>query len=89
MCGVGLDWAVIERLIADCRLRAPPVFAASELAMQRNHVIAVIIIILFVLLALVSFGIYRLVHNARGEMSVESGTSTGSSASTGRRIVDD
>ncbi|KAH7312365.1 hypothetical protein B0I35DRAFT_480826 [Stachybotrys elegans] len=37
---------------------------------QRNHVIAIIIIVLFVVLALVSFGIWRLVHVARRNLSV-------------------
>jgi thiol:disulfide interchange protein len=49
--------------------------------MQRNHVIAVIIIVLFILLALVSFGIWRLVHNVRRSMSVGSGSGSSSSSS--------
>jgi hypothetical protein len=40
--------------------------------MQENDVIAIIIIILFLVLALIAFGIYRLVTIARG------GSSTGS-----------
>jgi thiol:disulfide interchange protein len=49
---------------------------------QRNHTIAIIIIVLFVVLALVSFGIWRLVHVARRNLSVASGSSDSS------RIVD-
>jgi hypothetical protein len=44
--------------------------------MQENDVIAIIIIILFVLLAIIAFGIYYLVKRARG------GSSTGSSGQT-------
>ncbi|KAH8729567.1 hypothetical protein BGZ61DRAFT_529754 [Ilyonectria robusta] len=54
--------------------------------MKKNDVIAVIIIILFVLLAAVSFGIWKLVSVAKKSMSVTSGTSS-SSGSTGD-IVD-
>lgn len=53
---------------------------------QTNYVIAIIIIVLFAILALVSFGIWKLVHAARRDLSVSS-RSSGSSASTG--IVDD
>ncbi|KEY66830.1 hypothetical protein S7711_05185 [Stachybotrys chartarum IBT 7711] len=52
---------------------------------QRNHTIAIIIIVLFVVLALVSFGIWRLVHVARRNLSVASGSSSSSS----RDIADD
>lgn len=52
--------------------------------MKQNDVIAVIIIVLFILLALISFGIYRLVTLARRSMSVTS--SSGSSSS--QEIVD-
>ena len=38
--------------------------------MKKNDVIAVIIIILFLVLALIAFGIYRLVHIARTRGSV-------------------
>jgi len=47
---------------------------------QRNHVIAIIIIVLFAILALVSFGIWKLVHTARRDLSVTS-ASSGSSGS--------
>jgi thiol:disulfide interchange protein len=52
---------------------------------QENDTIAIIIIVLFVLLALVAFGIWRLVHVARHHMSVTSGSS---SSSNSREIVD-
>ncbi|TFB07015.1 hypothetical protein CCMA1212_000757 [Trichoderma ghanense] len=39
---------------------------------QRNHVIAINIIVLFVVLAAISFGIYKLVHGARRELTVTS-----------------
>lgn len=46
---------------------------------KENDTIAIIIIVLFVLLALIGFGIYRLVSIARRDMSTSSGsTSTGS-----------
>jgi thiol:disulfide interchange protein len=48
---------------------------------QENDVIAIIIIILFFVLALIAFGIYRLVHQARGTSSSGSGSS--------RSLVDD
>ncbi|CRK44314.1 hypothetical protein BN1723_001000, partial [Verticillium longisporum] len=44
-----------------------------------NDTIAIIVIVLFVVLALVAFGIYRLVHQARRSMSVTSGSSGSSS----------
>ena len=44
--------------------------------MKKNDVIAVIIIILFLVLALIAFGIYRLVHIVRTQGSVTT-TSTG------------
>ena len=47
--------------------------------MKRNDVIAIIIIILFLVLALVSFGIYRLVHMARNQGTVTSSSSGSSS----------
>ncbi|KAF7553831.1 hypothetical protein G7Z17_g3347 [Cylindrodendrum hubeiense] len=53
--------------------------------MKKNDVIAIIIIILFILLAGVSFGIWKLVSVAKKSMSVTSGSSS-SSGSTG--IVD-
>ncbi|KAL7938451.1 hypothetical protein V8C35DRAFT_328538 [Trichoderma chlorosporum] len=37
---------------------------------QRNYVIAIIIIVLFVVLAAISFGIYKLVHGARRELTI-------------------
>ncbi|CAM1502294.1 Fc.00g042780.m01.CDS01 [Cosmosporella sp. VM-42] len=54
--------------------------------MKKNDVIAIIIIILFILLAAVSFGIWKLVAVAKGHMSVTSGSS---SSGTSRDIVDD
>ncbi|KAI1656342.1 hypothetical protein F4813DRAFT_390711 [Daldinia decipiens] len=47
--------------------------------MKENDVIAIIIILLFIVLALIAFGIYRLVHMARaqGTVSEESGTGSG------------
>jgi hypothetical protein len=49
--------------------------------MKENDVVAVIIIILFIILALIAYGIYRLVQQARGESSTTiSGSSTGSSS---------
>jgi flagellar basal body-associated protein FliL len=45
---------------------------------QENNAIAIIIIILFVVIVLVAWGIYRLVHAARG---TSSSSSTGSSDS--------
>ncbi|KAM4062993.1 hypothetical protein HRG_010444 [Hirsutella rhossiliensis] len=54
---------------------------------QRNHVIAIIIIVLFVILALVSFGIWKLVHTARKDLSVTTASSGSSSSSQG--LVDD
>jgi thiol:disulfide interchange protein len=50
---------------------------------QENDVIAIIIIILFFVLALIAFGIYRLVHEVRG------GSSSGSGSSGSRSLVDD
>ena len=47
--------------------------------MKENDVIAVIIIILFIVLALIAFGIYRLVHMARTRGSVTT-SSTGSTS---------
>jgi hypothetical protein len=44
--------------------------------MQENDVIAIIIVLLFVVLAIIAFGIYRLVTIARG-----GGSSSGSSGS--------
>ncbi|KAI2468177.1 hypothetical protein F4781DRAFT_432595 [Annulohypoxylon bovei var. microspora] len=43
---------------------------------KENDVIAIIIIVLFIVLALIAFGIYRLVHMARtqGTISEESGS---------------
>jgi len=48
---------------------------------QENIVIAIIIIVLFVVIALISFGIYRLIHAARGAPS--------SSSSGSNSLVDD
>jgi hypothetical protein len=44
---------------------------------QENVVIAIIIIVLFIVLALIAWGIYRLVHAARPGSS-SSGSRTGS-----------
>lgn len=49
--------------------------------MKENDVIAIIIIILFIVLALIAFGIYRLVHMARNQGSITTTSSTGSSES--------
>ncbi|SPO04945.1 uncharacterized protein DNG_07630 [Cephalotrichum gorgonifer] len=49
---------------------------------KQNDVIAIIVIILFILLAGISFGIYRLVHTARHHASVTS-TAESSSSSSG------
>ncbi|KAH0492583.1 hypothetical protein TgHK011_007531 [Trichoderma gracile] len=48
---------------------------------RRNHVIAIIIIVLFVVLAAISFGIYKLVHGARRELTVTSASSSSNSHS--------
>ncbi|KAH6605643.1 hypothetical protein Trco_004796 [Trichoderma cornu-damae] len=48
---------------------------------QRNYVIAIIIIVLFVVLAAISFGIYKLVHGARRELTVTSESSSSGSNS--------
>jgi thiol:disulfide interchange protein len=48
---------------------------------KQNDVIAIIIIVLFFVLALISFGIYRLVQAARTHMSVTSTTESSSSGS--------
>ncbi len=55
----------------------------SAKMVKQNDVIAIIIIILFFVLALIAFGIYRLVSIARG--SVASSSGSGSS----RSLVDD
>lgn len=46
---------------------------------KENDTIAIIIIVLFFVLALISFGIYRLVSIARRSMSVSSGSTSSSS----------
>lgn len=48
--------------------------------MKENDVIAIIIIILFIVLALIAFGIYRLVHIARSQGTITSTSSSGSSS---------
>ncbi|KAG8423698.1 hypothetical protein J3459_008520 [Metarhizium acridum] len=53
---------------------------------QRNHVIAIIIIVLFVVLALVAFGIWKIVRTVRRDLSV---TSSGDSSSSGSRDIVD
>ena len=52
---------------------------------QRNYVIAIIILVLFAVLAGVSFGIYKIVHTIRSDMTVTSGSSSSGSS----HIVDD
>ncbi|APA08579.1 predicted protein [Sclerotinia sclerotiorum 1980 UF-70] len=47
--------------------------------MQENDVIAIIIIILFLILALIAYGIYRLVQKARGESTVSGSTESSGS----------
>lgn len=47
---------------------------------KKNDAIAIIIIVLFVILSLIAFGIYHLVRVARRNIS---GTVTGSSSSSG------
>lgn len=54
---------------------------------QRNHVIAIITIVLFITLALVAFGIYRLVHTVRKGLTVTS--SSGSSEDSSQGLADD
>ncbi|KAI0426254.1 hypothetical protein F5Y09DRAFT_345868 [Xylaria sp. FL1042] len=46
---------------------------------KENDVIAIIIILLFIVLAAIAFGIYRLVHVARHQGSLTSESSSGSS----------
>jgi len=48
---------------------------------QQNDVIAIIIIVLFALLAGIAFGIYRLVTIARRNVSITSSTGSSSSSS--------
>ncbi|KAI5861331.1 hypothetical protein GGS23DRAFT_598500 [Durotheca rogersii] len=64
----------------------PPIATRSSVAStgvptvmaKENDVIAIIIIVLFIVLALIAFGIYRLVHLARTQASI-SESSSGSS----------
>jgi len=51
---------------------------------QQNDVIAIIIIILFIILALIAFGIYHLVNVAR-----RGGSSSGSGSDSQGSLVDD
>jgi thiol:disulfide interchange protein len=53
--------------------------------MKENDVIAVIIIVLFIVLALIAFGIYRLVHIARNQGSV---TATSTTTSSDEELAD-
>lgn len=55
------------------------------MGLQGNDTIAVIVILLIVILALISFGIYRLVAMVRRDMSSASGSSPSGSDS----LVDD
>lgn len=48
--------------------------------MKKNDVIAVIVIILFILLAGVSFGIWKLVNVAKGSLNINSSSSSSSSS---------
>ncbi|PNP60123.1 hypothetical protein THARTR1_00147 [Trichoderma harzianum] len=48
---------------------------------QRNYVIAIIIIVLFIVLAAISFGIYKLVHGARRELTITTESSSSNSHS--------
>ncbi|KAK2599865.1 hypothetical protein N8I77_011587 [Diaporthe amygdali] len=61
--------------------RLPNTQAKGETAkmVKENDTIAIIIIVLFFVLALISFGIYRLVSIARRSMSVTSGSTSSSS----------
>ncbi|KAG4420076.1 hypothetical protein IFR04_006835 [Cadophora malorum] len=52
---------------------------------KQNDVIAIIIIVLFFVLALIAFGIYHLVSVARGSAGGSSSSGSGSS----RSLVDD
>ncbi|KAI8962658.1 hypothetical protein F5Y11DRAFT_347328 [Daldinia sp. FL1419] len=52
--------------------------------MKENDVIAIIIILLFIVLALIAFGIYRLVHMARAQ-----GTVSSEESGTGSAITDE
>lgn len=54
--------------------------------MKKNDVIAIIIIILFIILAAVSFGIWKLVSMAKNHMSV---TGSGTSSSHSSRDIAD
>ncbi|KAK6581303.1 hypothetical protein PZA11_005994 [Diplocarpon coronariae] len=58
---------------------------------KQNDVIAIIIIVLFFVLALIAFGIYRLVSVARGSVagSSSSGSGSGSGSGSSRSLVDD
>lgn len=47
---------------------------------KENDVIAIIIIVLFIVLALIAFGIYRLVHMARTQGTISEESGSGSSA---------
>ncbi|XXG95396.1 hypothetical protein Hte_001658 [Hypoxylon texense] len=47
---------------------------------KENDVIAIIIIVLFIVLALIAFGIYRLVHLARTQGSITDESSGSGSA---------
>ncbi|KAI1186684.1 hypothetical protein F5B17DRAFT_402687 [Nemania serpens] len=45
---------------------------------KENDVIAIIIILLFIVIAAIAFGIYRLVHVARHQGTLETTSSSGS-----------
>jgi hypothetical protein len=53
---------------------------------QENDVIAIIIVVLFTILILISWGIYRLVHAARGGSS---SSSSGSGSGSNNSLADD
>jgi thiol:disulfide interchange protein len=56
--------------------------------MKQNDVIAVIIIVLFILLAAIAFGIYHLVSLARDNMHGTVTTSSASSSSSTEELAD-
>lgn len=56
--------------------------------MKENDVIAIIIIVLFIVLALIAFGIYRLVHVARTQGSITETSSSSSGTSASDELVD-
>ncbi|KAI0105226.1 hypothetical protein GGR51DRAFT_560438 [Nemania sp. FL0031] len=49
---------------------------------KENDVIAIIIILLFIVIAAIAFGIWRIVHVARHQGTLESSSGTGSPGKT-------